>query len=723
MFILFLISCIASALSFSSISALLARAKAEGGLDTVCAGVAFGAAPLIAFQLASPQTFPGGSSYGLALLAVAGALFSVSGLCSILIVRRYRLTLTTLAAASFVSALLGIAAFAAALVAQGNGNRTIVTLAAAVGPFFSFVIHWLVFGGRAFAPVRRLAAGAVLAAAMTASVMLSSPNASAALFAPERFGALLVWAALMFILARPAEKKASTQAPREAAVSFEDLPDTLIAFTINAENEVCAATPAARSFFRLEPSVPQGRRAPTFAPVDEEESGGGAGVCAFTDRAGVTHYIRVSERRIEKADVRRLVVAEPIGDRIAEQKRWRGLEARLSSVIDSNDDLLMFMSGSGIVTEINRCALHYLKKSRKECVGSYVWTLFSQTGKAPSVKRWRDLIAGAAQQEAVRAQATLPGGEEQSRLFKLTISKVRSGKNGVGEFVCFGRDITDITQARKSFQEAQLRLEQTIASRTRELQEAKRAADEANLSKSRFLANMSHELRTPLNAILGYTDLMRQDLLDERKTDTQEYKDLERVVVNARNLLNLINDILDLSKVEANKMTLSYSEVSVEALIEDVRASVDPLVGKRGNAFTVKAPDTLGSMVIDRQKLSQCLLNVLSNAAKFTEGGEISLTIWAREDAGAELIYFEVIDTGKGMTQQQCEAIFDEFVQVEDPDKLNAGGTGLGLPITKRLCQLMGGDIVAESAPGAGSRFTMWVRNGSLADGKKEDAA
>jgi signal transduction histidine kinase len=230
-------------------------------------------------------------------------------------------------------------------------------------------------------------------------------------------------------------------------------------------------------------------------------------------------------------------------------------------------------------------------------------------------------------------------------------------------------------------------------------------------------------LRTPLNAILGYTDLMKQDLADEGKTDSQEYEDLGRVIINARNLLALINDILDLSKVEANKMTLSYDDVSVPELLDEIRASVDPLIDKGGNEFTITTPETLSVVNIDRQKVSQCLRNLLSNAAKFTHGGRISLKTWAADDNGAPLVFFEVTDTGKGMTPQQCADIFDEFVQIEDSDQPNTGGTGLGLPISKRFCRLMGGDIKAESSPGAGSRFTMWVRNGPKQEDQKEAPA
>jgi PAS domain S-box-containing protein len=719
LFSLFAFSCVASALLFAAVSALLARAETAGRGDLVCAGVAFGAAPLIALELASPAV-PSVAPHAMLLIAAAAALFVFSGLCSVFIVRRYRLTAMSLAAASLVAALLGVAGVAAALSAKADGVRNLVAFAAAAAAPISFLIHWLVFDGRPLGPFRHVFAGALLAAAATAAAFAAVPEGGVEVLAPEKFAWLSAWAAVMLSLARAPEKKEAGVALPAATFSLEDLPDGVIAFELDANNEVCAATQAAKSFFRLEPSVPQGRKAPLLKPVGAEE-----GAYCFTDRAGSTHYVRLRERRIESAKhgVRRLVVVELIDEAVAQRESGRRLNARLSSVIDANDDLLLFISESGIVTDINRCALHFLKASRKECVGAYVWTLFPETAKAPSAHGWRDYLAEAEKQETVRVEAALAGGEGQTRLFKLAFFRVAAGEGGAPEFVCFGRDVTEITQTRKSFQEAQSRLEQTIASRTRELQDAKKAADDANLSKSRFLANMSHELRTPLNAILGYTDLMRQDLADEGRKETQEYKDLDRVVVNARNLLNLINDILDLSKVEANKMTLSYSDVALEQFLDDIKSAIDPLVAKRGNVLAVRAADDLHSVTIDRQKVSQCLLNLLSNASKFTEAGKISLNIWTNGADEAPMIYFEVIDTGKGMTPKQCEAIFDEFVQVEDADKLNAGGTGLGLPITRRFCQLMGGDIVAESAPGAGSRFTMWVRDGEPQESKRESAA
>ncbi|PQA89382.1 PAS domain-containing sensor histidine kinase [Hyphococcus luteus] len=736
MLTVFIISFAAAAALYGAAVALVRRAQGAGAsrlwtqADFLYAGVLFGLAPLIAFELtAAPYASPDPSAAAAhaPLFWAAGiGLFAFAGVCSVQIFRRYRLNPLTLMAAALVYALLAMTGFAAVLAAAFDDIRNAVTIAAIGAAPLSFLLHWLVFvaGRRAGA----LGAGAALAAVAGLATSYLGARETVALFDAARAEWLAVWAVLMLAALRPPRR--GNAAETHGSLCLEDLPADLMAFILDTDDHVQSATPAAKSFFRLEPSLPQGCKAPLLTPLSADEAGslcgaGAARPCCFIDRAGVEHYVRLHERRIEpeKGPAMRLMVAEPIDDLIEQEKRRRRLNHRMISVIDANDDMLLFVSASGLVTDLNRCALQFLKKARKECVSEYVWNLFPQTENAPSGDAWREFLNNARRQESVRTQAVLASGEGKARLFKLNISKIEND-GADPEFLCFCRDITEITQARKSFQEAQSRLEQTIANRTRELQDAKKAADNANLSKSRFLANMSHELRTPLNAILGYTDLMLQDLADDGKQGSQEYQDLDRVVVNARNLLNLINDILDLSKVEANKMTLSYSDVSVEEFVDDIRASVDPLVTKRGNILAVDIAEELSSVVIDRQKVSQCLLNLLSNAAKFTEGGEISLKLWMNEDGGAPMIYFEVCDTGKGMTPQQCEAIFDEFVQVEEAGEQNTGGTGLGLPIARRFCQLMGGDIVATSAPGAGSRFTMWVRNGAgNAAQTEEDAA
>jgi len=235
------------------------------------------------------------------------------------------------------------------------------------------------------------------------------------------------------------------------------------------------------------------------------------------------------------------------------------------------------------------------------------------------------------------------------------------------------------------------------------LMQAKNAADDANKTKSHFLANMSHELRTPLNGIIGYTELVRDTLEDE---NLHEFKnDLDKVLRLSHQLLLLINDILDLSKIEAGKLELLMNEFSITSMLNDIETITAPLIEKNNNHFNIEVSGEVNSMLNDEIRVKQVLLNLVSNAAKFTEKGQITLRSRINQRQIPHQIYFEVEDTGIGMTPTQCENVFSEFVQAEQTTSAKYGGTGLGLAISKRLCNLMGGDISLESTPGKGSIF------------------
>jgi adenylate cyclase len=269
--------------------------------------------------------------------------------------------------------------------------------------------------------------------------------------------------------------------------------------------------------------------------------------------------------------------------------------------------------------------------------------------------------------------------------------RVSERKTANGGVVATYTDITELKQH-----------EAELADLVEKLKVARDAADQANRTKSNFLANMSHELRTPLNAIIGYSEILQEDAAD--KGDAAPIDDLQKIESAGRHLLGLINNILDLSKIEAGKMDIFIEEVDVKALIEEVVSIVKPLADKNENVVKVVCPADIGSFRSDQTKVKQCLLNLLSNANKFTSKGTLTLTA-AREDNAQ--ISLRVSDTGVGMTKEQLSRLFEAFSQADASTTKRFGGTGLGLAITKHFCTILGGDVTVESSPGKGSTFTI----------------
>jgi CheY-like chemotaxis protein len=212
---------------------------------------------------------------------------------------------------------------------------------------------------------------------------------------------------------------------------------------------------------------------------------------------------------------------------------------------------------------------------------------------------------------------------------------------------------------------------------------------------------MSHELRTPLNAIIGVSEMLREDA-EAAKQDTEP---LDRVLGAGRHLLALINDILDLSKIEAGRMELQLEHFTLAPLIANVVKTIEALAAKKGNQVAVDCDAAIGMMHADQMRLRQALLNLLSNANKFTDHGTITIDARQREEEGRDWVTIAVADTGIGMTVEQMGKLFQEFSQADASTTRKYGGTGLGLAISKRFCQMMGGDITVESAPGRGSTF------------------
>ena len=237
-----------------------------------------------------------------------------------------------------------------------------------------------------------------------------------------------------------------------------------------------------------------------------------------------------------------------------------------------------------------------------------------------------------------------------------------------------------------------------------ELEQARELSEVANRTKSQFLANMSHELRTPLNAIIGYSEILQEDAADGGQE--QLVPDLKKIEGAGRHLLGLINDILDLSKVEAGKMEVFIEEIDISSLLEEVGAIIRPLVAKSGNTLELRVANNIGSMRTDRTKVKQCLLNVLSNASKFTQNGKLTLAI---ERTDRAMVQMTISDTGIGMNPEQLGRLFQAFSQADASTTKKFGGTGLGLAITRHFCRLLGGDISVASQVGKGSTFTIII--------------
>lgn len=292
--------------------------------------------------------------------------------------------------------------------------------------------------------------------------------------------------------------------------------------------------------------------------------------------------------------------------------------------------------------------------------------------------------------EALPAETVDVTWDIAGRLAYLTVTffrigGVREGRAAGG----LGMIVTDMTQQKLWEQD---------------IEAARDQADAANRAKSAFIANMSHELRTPLSAVIGYSELLEDEL--QELGEEGLLRDLGKINANARHLLGLINDVLDLSKIEAQKMEVHAEPIELIALVHDVQAAIGSLIGKKNNRLDIVI-DQPGTIVSDELKIRQILLNLLSNAAKFTEDGVITLAVDRVPGPGGDSLRFQVRDTGIGMTEDQMAGLFERFVQADATTTRRFGGTGLGLALTRALAAVLGGAIEVESTPGAGSVFTL----------------
>jgi len=265
--------------------------------------------------------------------------------------------------------------------------------------------------------------------------------------------------------------------------------------------------------------------------------------------------------------------------------------------------------------------------------------------------------------------------------------------------------MAEIQQKNRELEQHSAELEATVALRTEELKRAMESAEDASRAKSAFLANMSHELRTPMNAIIGYSEMLMEDAEDDGNEETAG--DLKKIHGAGTHLLSLINDVLDLSKIEAGKMDMYLEVFAIPQMVDEVVATIDALIKKNDNRLKAVIDPTLGEMRADVTKVRQALFNLLSNAAKFTHQGEIGLVVEGERADGVDWVRMSVSDSGIGIPPEKIDHVFEEFSQADASTTRDYGGTGLGLPISRRFCQLMGGDITVKSTVGKGSTFTI----------------
>lgn len=379
--------------------------------------------------------------------------------------------------------------------------------------------------------------------------------------------------------------------------------------------------------------------------------------------------------------------------------------AQRQAVLDNAADGIITTNEEYIIESFNPAAERIFGYQAAEVIGQNIELLIPETAQIQAAD---PLFSDRRPHEHVRVF----GGQEVEGVgrrkddvhfpLELSISHMH-----LGEQQYFIGIVRDITERKRAAAELALARDQAL---------------EASRAKSVFLANMSHELRTPLNAIIGYSEMLQEEAEDLDQTEF--VPDLQKINAAGKHLLSLISDILDLSKIEAGRMDLYLENFDIATMINDVVTTIQPLIQKNKNTLVIEGSEPLGSMYADLTKVRQIIFNLLSNASKFTERGQITLTVERMNDSsandifsphhlppavqeGSAFILFKVSDTGIGMTPEQLDKLFQEFSQADASTTRRYGGTGLGLAISRHFCQMMGGDIVVESQAGHGSTFTV----------------
>lgn len=396
-----------------------------------------------------------------------------------------------------------------------------------------------------------------------------------------------------------------------------------------------------------------------------------------------------------------IIGASKIVRDITERKRVEDELRKLSLVVEQSPESIVITDLDARIEYVNEAVLKSTGYSRAELMGANPSLLKSgKTQPDLFVSLWETLRRG----ESWQGEFINKRKDGQEFIESTVISPIRQKNGRISHYMAIKEDITEKKQMLLELDSYRQHLEELVIERTEQLAEAKQAAEAANLSKSTFLANMSHEIRTPMNAITGLAYLMRSGALDAKQRDQ-----LSKIDSAAHHLLSIINDILDLSKIEAGKMVLEIAEFDVDRVFKSLNDLICDRAGEKGleviNRIDPSLPKKLRG---DAMRMQQILLNFASNAVKFTESGHIVFKAWLMERQGENIrVRFEICDTGIGMTEEQRSRLFQAFEQADSSISRRFGGTGLGLAISKRLVELMGGNIGVDSRAGHGSTFWM----------------
>jgi len=381
-----------------------------------------------------------------------------------------------------------------------------------------------------------------------------------------------------------------------------------------------------------------------------------------------------------------LVLAmEDVTERRRAEADLKAIETYAQNIVDTVREPLLILDTTLRVRSGNRAFYQTFRVSLAETENRLIYELGNGQWDIPDLRTLlEDIVPKSSFFNDFELEHDFPAIGR--RVMLLNARKLQAGHHG--ELLVLAME--DVTERRRA--------EEDVA-------KAKEAAENANKTKSLFLANMSHELRTPLNAILGYSEMLHEEALELNLASFAS--DLEKISASGKHLLALINDILDLSKIEAGKMDLYLEDFDIAKMIDEVASTIQPIVDKNSNSLLINLALDLGEMHADQIKVRQGLYNLLSNAVKFTHEGNVTLEATRQSMDGADWIVFQVTDTGIGLSPVQTLKLFKDFTQADASTTRKFGGTGLGLALTRRFCQMMGGDVTVYSVVGKGSVFTI----------------